>query len=436
MSNFFIKLLNKFKKEEPKELCTKEDYDELYETYQKTKAKFQMIDKILSAKRIYNKNFENYEKVFNEEFLPFANKESSLSDEAEVVLEFQNLREELIKIINFNFLYTKNIIAVGGGFSAGKSEFLNVLLVNTDLRLPVGINPVTAIPTYIVNSKEEKITAFSSKGGRTELDFKVYENLSHEYMKEFNFNLKEILPFIMLETKIDDLKYKNICFVDTPGYNPGNKEKDREASFENVKTANVIIWLVPSSAGTIPQSDIDFLESIGIEDKKLYVVLSKADQKPKSQLEEIMDEIEDSLDDADINLAGISAYSSTKKEEYLFRKKSLFEFIDEEDKAISAEQTIKEKINNIMDKYVVAIKKDLLKIRGIRTKINDVHLGLIQVSLEDTEKVSADLIILKNKFRLNELEEALNEAEVVKKSLNRAISNIFKELLTEKNNVG
>lgn len=324
MSNFLTKLLNVFKKqEEPKnqELCTKEEYDKIYELYQDSKNRFEMIDKILSAKRINNKNFEEYEKIFNEEFLPFANNENSLSEEAEVTLEFQDLREELIKIVNFNFLYSKNIITVGGGFSAGKSEFLNVLLSNTDLRLPVGINPVTAIPTYIVNSKKEQVTAFSSNGGRTEFEFKTYEKLSHDYMKGFSFNLKEILPFIMIQTKMDDLKYKNICFVDTPGYNPGNKEKDREASFENIRTANIIIWLVPASAGTIHQSDINFLNDIGIENKKLYIVLSKADERPKSQLEEIMDTIEEVLDDEDIEFEGMSAYSSRKKKNICSEKK-------------------------------------------------------------------------------------------------------------------
>lgn len=435
MSNFLTKLLNVFKKqEEPKnqELCTKEEYDKIYELYQDSKNRFEMIDKILSAKRINNKNFEEYEKVFNEEFLPFANNENSLSEEAEVTLEFQDLREELIKIVNFNFLYSKNIIAVGGGFSAGKSEFLNVLLSNTDLRLPVGINPVTAIPTYIVNSKKEQVTAFSSNGGRTEFEFKTYEKLSHDYMKGFSFNLKEILPFIMIQTKMDDLKYKNICFVDTPGYNPGNKEKDREASFENIRTANIIIWLVPASAGTIHQSDINFLNDIGIENKKLYIVLSKADEKPKSQLEEIMDTIEEVLDDEDIEFEGISAYSSRKKEEYLFRKKGLFEFIDEEDRVISSEQKIKDKVNNIMDKYIYAITKEIAKATEIRKKINDVHLGLIELSLEETEKVSNDLIILKNKFRIDELEKSLNQAENVKKSFNKVISNMFNELSSEK----
>lgn len=432
MSNFLTKILSVFKNQEEKEICTKEEYDKMYELYQDSKSRFQMIDKILSAKRINNKNFEEYERIFNEEFLPFANNENSLSEEAEVTLEFQDLREELIKIVNFNFLYSKNIIAVGGGFSAGKSEFLNVLLSNTDLKLPVGINPVTAIPTYIVNSKKEQVTAFSSSGGRTEFEFKAYEKLSHDYMKGFSFNLKEILPFIMIQTKMDDLKYKNICFVDTPGYNPGNKEKDREASFENIRTANIIIWLVPASAGTIHQSDINFLNNIGLENKKLYIVLSKADEKPKSQLEEVMDTIEEVLDDEDIEFEGMSAYSSRKKEEYLFRKKGLFEFINEEDRVISSEQKIKDKINNIMDKYILAITKEIADKSAIRKKINDVHLGLIELSLEETEKVSNNLIILKNRFRLNELEQSLTQAENVKKSFNKVISKIFNELSSEK----
>ena len=434
MSNFFNKVLSIFKKSEPEyiETYTKEEYDKIYEMYQDNKNRFQLIDQILSAKKIKNRNFEEYERVFTEEFLPFANEDNCLSEEAEIILEFQELKEELIKIVNFNFLYSKNIIAVGGGFSAGKSEFLNILLSNTDLKLPVGINPVTAIPTYIVNSKEEKVTAFSANGGRIDFDFKTYEKLSHDYMKGFSFNLKEILPYVMLQTKIDDLKYKNICFVDTPGYNPGNKEKDKEASFENIKTANVIIWLIPISAGTIPQSDIDFLNNLNLENKKLYIVLSKADEKPESQIEEIMDTIEEVLDDEDIEFEGISAYSSRKKIEYRKKKKGLFEFIEEEDRIISSEQKIRNKIENIMSKYILAINKEITRISEIRKKINDIHLGMIGLSLEETEKISNDLIILKNKFKLSDLENSLNQAENIKKSFNKIITKIFNELSSER----
>ena len=141
-----------------------------------------------------------------------------------------------------------------------------------------------------------------------------------------------------------------------------------------------------------------------------------------------MDTIEEVLDDEDIDFEGISAYSSRKKEEYLFRKKGLFDFINEEDRIVSSEQKIKDKINNIMDKYILAINKEIANVSSIRKKINDVHLGLIELSLEETEKVSNDLIILKNKFRLNELEKSLNQAESVKKSFNKVIGNIFNEL--------
>lgn len=85
-----------------------------------------------------------------------------------------------------------------------------------------------------------------------------------------------------------------------------------------------------------------------------------------------------------------------------------------------------------MDKYIYAITKEITKATEIRKKINDIHLGLIELSLEETEKVSNDLIILKNKFRIDELEKSLNQAESVKKSFNKVISNMFNELSSEK----
>ena len=342
MNDVFSKIFKFFKKKENKvneeierlDYVDKKQYDEIYSIYQENKIRFEMIDKILSAKKIINKNFQEYEKIYTNEFLVFANKENSLAEEAEVILKFQKLRNELIKIINFNFLYTKNIVAVGGGFSTGKSAFLNELLSGTSLNLPVGINPVTAIPTYIINSSNEQVIAFSANGGRTEFDFKSYEKISHDYMKGFSFNLKEILPYIVIQTKIPNDNYGNICFIDTPGYNPGDKKNDREASLENIVTANSVIWLLSVSEGTIPNSDIKFLTEIENKNKnkKLYLVLSKADLKSKKEQEEIVENIEGILDEEGIEYEGISVYSANKKEEYFFRKKSLFEFLKEEDK--------------------------------------------------------------------------------------------------------
>ena len=85
-----------------------------------------------------------------------------------------------------------------------------------------------------------------------------------------------------------------------------------------------------------------------------------------------------------------------------------------------------------MSKYILAINKEITRISEIRKKINDIHLGMIELSLEETEKISNDLIILKNKFKLSDLENSLNQAENIKKSFNKIITKIFNELSSER----
>lgn len=80
---------------------------------------------------------------------------------SELMNNINEILYEIREIINFDFLNFKNIIAVGGGFSSGKSSFLNQLI--KDVKLPVDVNPSTAIPTYIFNSDEKFLKNLCNK---------------------------------------------------------------------------------------------------------------------------------------------------------------------------------------------------------------------------------------------------------------------------------
>jgi len=50
-------------------------------------------------------------------------------------------------------LLKRQIISVAGGFSSGKSAFINSLLhQNVKIQLPEGVLPTTAIPMYILQT--------------------------------------------------------------------------------------------------------------------------------------------------------------------------------------------------------------------------------------------------------------------------------------------
>lgn len=237
--------------------------------------KYTLISKLLSAK-LDNEGVCKFKEIFEKEFLEFANSDDALPNEAEIVLKLQSIEKELSIIASCPELYKKNIIAVGGGFSAGKSAFINSFLYSK-IKLDTNIDPTTALPTYVINSNNEAILGYSKNGGVVnlkEIDENFHTKFSHQFLNSFRFNIKEIMPFMIISTK---MKFENICFIDTPGYNPPNindkYDEDIKISKEFLEEANVFIWLINSENGTIQNSDLDFLSSLNLIIKS-YLFLS------------------------------------------------------------------------------------------------------------------------------------------------------------------
>ncbi len=285
----------------------KEECLTLKSAHHAVNTKFSLISNLLSAKQSDNQGLAEFKRIFSEDFIDFANKESSLAEEARMILDLQNIEHELDLIVNTEGIASKNIIAIGGGFSSGKSAFVSSFFKSNEIELPIGINPVTAIPSYITSGNKDLIKGLSKKGGSINISTSLYKELSHDFVKSFDFNLKDIMPAMVIETEIE--KYDQICFIDTPGYNPaatdGFTSEDKNTAQEFLEQANTLLWLIGlDSNGTIGQTDLDFLEALDLYDKELYIIANKADLRAESDLEDILDEIEESLEDCDIPIAG------------------------------------------------------------------------------------------------------------------------------------
>jgi len=387
--------------------------------------KLQLIASLLNAKS-NSKGLEEFKRVFNNEFVEFS-KKFSFENMATTILKLQSIEKELELISAYSKLHTKNIIAVGGGFSAGKSEFISSF-INNNIKLPIGINPTTAIPTYVLDGSKNSIIGCSSKGGVVDLeamDKKFYTKLSHEFIKSFGFKLKEIMPYLVIST---DISYKNICFIDTPGYNPANSDltnQDLDVAKEFLQNSNLFLWLIGlDSNGTISSSDIDFLSSLNLKNKKLFIVLNKADLKPLEDIEDIIDEVKETLEDEDINIAGISAYSSTMKKEFIYEGVSLFEFLKQNDTASTKHNDILAKIKDIYIECKSNLLKEIQEYKAINKTLNSLSLDIAEDGIENEisyERISK----LKELFGVNKLELLLEELDKITKELQNSIDMIF-----------
>ncbi|WP_187911497.1 dynamin family protein [Helicobacter pylori] len=387
------------------------------------KERYDLIARILNAKT-NNEGLEEYQQILDNEFLEFASGVDSLKEKEIALLTLQEIKKELQLVASYPSLFQKTMVAVGGGFSAGKSTFLNNLL-GLKLKLPEDIDPTTAIPTYCLKGKKEVLMGFSQNGGMVELP---HLKFNHQFLKSLDFNLKEIMPFMLLSAP--SVPFEFLCFIDTPGYNPGNQGYmggDKEASKESLKHAKHILWLISCERGGIESDDLEFLQELYEEGKQVFIVLSRADRRTKSQLEEVAIKIRETLEDNGIEFLGIGAYSATRYQEYKeFSERShvfnsLEKFLMKLNQRSEKQNEILGYLYEVHSMYEKAIKQDANRFKRYQSELRSVRLDLMQKGFDDfSDKIFRRIEILEKEFA--EQERSKRESLV---QLNQVI-NLFK----------
>lgn len=229
---------------------------------------------------------------------------------------------------------------------------------------------------------------FSQNGGMVELPNLAFD---HQFLKSLGFNLKEIMPFMLLSAP--SVPFEFLCFIDTPGFNPANQGYtggDKEASKESLKHAKHILWLVSCERGGIESDDLEFLQELYEEEgKQVFIVLSRADRRAKSQLEEVAKQIKETLENNGIEFKGICAYSATRYQEYKeFSEKSkvfdsLEEFLMKLNQRSEKQNEILESLYDVHRMYERAIKQDASKFKRYQSELRSVGLDLMQKGFDD-----------------------------------------------------
>ncbi|GHQ18347.1 dynamin-like GTPase family protein [Helicobacter pylori] len=388
------------------------------------KERYDLIARILNAKT-NNEGLEEYQQILDNEFLEFASGVDSLKEKEIALLMLQEIKKELQLVASYPSLFQKTMVAVGGGFSAGKSTFLNNLL-GLKLKLPEHMNPTTAIPTYCLKGKKEVLMGFSQNGGMVELPHLTF---NHAFLKSLGFNLKEIMPFMLLS--VPSVPFEFLCFIDTPGYNPGNQGYtggDKEASKESLQHAKHILWLISCECGELHKDDLEYLQELYEEGKQVFIVLSRADKRTKSQLEEVAIKIRETLKDNGIEFLGICAYSATRYQEIKeFSEKSkvfnsLEKFLKKLNQRSEKQNEILESLYEVHRMYEKAIEQDANQFKRYQKALHSIKLDLMQKGFDDFSDATFNKIhSLKKEFSEQERSKRENLAQ-----LNEVID-LFKE---------
>ena len=262
----------------------------------------------------------------------------------------KELCERVEYAINFPLYYHKNIIALCGQFSSGKTSMINSFLDNDVL--PTSIEPTTALNTYIVYDDKEINDGLYIRNhfsGRTKIDESLYDFVTHSFSNEYHQNVRSMIRYVSLHTK--KLNFRNIALLDTPGYTGESsdlslEEDDKNMAIEGIKGADYVIWVIDITNGTIKEDDIDFLDSYA-NDKPKVIVLNKADLLPKSRREEVYNNIKNTLEEEGLDNIDVYLYSSLYPEDFKDASYALFEVFREVDEKVKEKyiEDIKELFN-------------------------------------------------------------------------------------------
>lgn len=189
-------------------------------------------------------------------------------------------------------------VAVGGGYSSGKSSFLNNI-TGIGAVLPTGIEPVSMINTYI--SFSDKISKLivsgkNCKGHVVKLNREVLDCIRHS--SKSKVYVSSVLEELYIKVPVSkEREYlKGLVFIDTPGYNNSdnpNKENgktDSDTASDAWKNSDALFWCIDAEAGTISQRDIEELDKqIGDKDNYPFVIVfNKIDKKPNDEIVKIL----------------------------------------------------------------------------------------------------------------------------------------------------
>ncbi len=237
--------------------------------------------------------------------------------------DLQEVYEQFEDFLVFRDLIGKQVVALGGGFSSGKSSFLNGLLSEKAEKkqrlLPVDTQPSTAVPTYLISAEEEKITAVNMFDSRLEgLTVDDVHAIGHDFEEENEgISLGQLIQRMFIATPHQT--YAHIAFLDTPGYSRPDTESysvrtDEQIAREQLNHSHFILWFL-NGTSLIPQSDIQFLKNLDPNIPKA-IILNKADKVLVEGLEtyrEVIDSIKRDLKKNGIAVKGVWGYTNRPK---------------------------------------------------------------------------------------------------------------------------
>lgn len=269
------------------------------------------------------------------EQLPKALKDNAPANFPELYFDFKQEYERFKEFILYEKLIGKNVVALGGGFSSGKSSFLNCLL--DQKVLPANINPSTSVPAYLVHGETPSVYGINEFGSRVDMELDEVKAISHGFGKtegESEATLGHILKSIFISSP--GQRFENIALLDTPGYSKAESsdysaKTDEKIARAQLNSSNYILWFVQADAGTITEEDIKFINSLNKDIPRLIIV-NKADKRPPEEIAAVVAKIKEVLDIKGFPYVDVLTFS--RKKDFKDDRQKIYAQLDEWNKAV------------------------------------------------------------------------------------------------------
>lgn len=372
-------------------------------------------NKKVRGKSLYGFLDENIEKFANRNF----------------AMDLKEYGKELALTLSTHENTEHTQIVVAGGFSSGKSSFLNRLTQSANL-LPTGVEPVSVVKTYLYCSKNTKsiaVKGVNQKNVLVTLEPNVLQAIQHA--KKSNIYLASVLEKLFVEIPSQELS--GLVFIDTPGYNNSDKanksngKTDRETALEALSEGNVLFWLVDSERGTTVSEDIEIIKQF---DGKKVFIFNKADKKGEKESAKIVEDAARILykEFPKEEIIDIIAFSTLDNRIYYSKnKKTLNDIINTVKKAgngTSKLDFLVKEMENMFEEEIIASQiliEDIEK--GYKEKLE--VKNKLQKAYQDAKDYKDEIIRHLNDVLIQNYNEVLNGADHFEESSGYAIDSFL-----------
>lgn len=412
-------------------------YDE--EVYEKLLKNFNLLCAIIRQNTSENQmkaDITKIEKLINDK-IPDTLKKNAPEDFYELYTDFKSEYEKFRDFILYDKLIGKNIVALGGGFSSGKSSFLNALMGKSVL--PSDIDPSTSVPTYIVRGEKHEVMGINVFDTKVQMQSRDIKKIAHGFGEVEDDDDEKVTDAVTLGHVLENIffstplhKYENIALLDTPGYSKPDSEKysaktDEQISRGQLNSSNYILWFVQADAGTITEEDIKFIKTLrdGIP---MLIILNKADKKNLADLKEIIAKIKSTLDVKGVRYVDVFAFTSKIEQ---IEDDSLKAFIEED--AGRIRQQIETWNSQVYESnFARNFKKLFVRCKDFyEDEINEESRKLTRLNTSITKLEAEDIdteILEPLQLMVKEAQKNVNELKNISKKLKELQDEFFTEI--------